>query len=163
MDQQNWMKVGMSLQLTAKALMPFCIDEMQSFKKKLDKNHGSNVCSAGCTSNDLKKKSFTCPSNVCNKWLAEIKAQSATSQFSLDNTTVSLWPVHHWQVAQCFMGPGQDPGNKDPHNTGPGGILQLTINCKLFQPLINIGKVEKVMARLVILLVHVLFIITVLF
>ena len=139
----------MSLQLTAKALTPFCEDEMVSFHTSLTTKHGSHVCSAGCTSKDLKKRTFACRSNVCHKWLADIKAESATSQFSLDNTTVSLWPVHPWQVAQYYMGPGQDPANKAPSKTDPGGVLQLIINCRLFHPLIDIDKVKKVISRFI--------------
>ena len=122
-----------------------------SFENSLITKHGSNVCSTGCTSKDLKKKNFTCPSKVCDKWLADIKAQSATSQFSLENTTASLWPGNPWQIAQYYMGPGQDSANIDPSKTDPGGVLQLTINCKLFHPLIDIDKVKKVIARPVIL------------
>ena len=93
----------MSLKLTAKALSPFCRYEMVAFHNDLKTKIGSHVCSAGCTSEDIKKqrqnkkkKAFTCTSGICDMWLADIEAQRATAQFSLDNTTVSLWPVHPW-------------------------------------------------------------------
>jgi len=139
--------------MTAKALTPFCVDEMESFHTTLTTSIGGNVCHAGCTSDDLKKKKFTCPRNICHTWLAGIKAQSATRQFSLENTTVRLWPVEPWQIAKCYMGPGQDATNSDPLQTDPGGKLQLIINCKRFHPpqsyltpfiYINVNKVKEV-------------------
>ena len=144
----------MSLKLTASALSPFCQYEMVAFHNDLKTKIGSHVCSAGCTSEYIKKrkqkkKTFTCTSGICDIWLADIEAQRATSQFSLDNTTVSLWPVHPWQVAQYYMGPGQDPANVNPRSTDPGGVLQLTINCKRFHPLIDIDKAKKVIARFI--------------
>ena len=139
----------MALQMTAKALTPFCVDEMVSFHTTLTTNIGGNVCHPGCTSDDLKKKNFKCPHNICHKWLADIKAESATPQFSLNNTTVRLWPVKPWQIAKCYMGPGQDATNSDPLQTDPIGKLQLIINCKIFHPkppfiYIDVDKVKEV-------------------
>ena len=124
----------MALQLTDKALTPFCVDEIVSFHNTLKTSIGGSVCHFGCTSDDLKKKGFSCPNNICHKWLAGIEAEKATPQFSLDNTTVSLWPVEPWQIAKCYMASGQDAGNSDPHKTDLGDKLQLIINCKRFHP-----------------------------
>ena len=155
MDYKNWLKVGFALQLTANALTPFCDDEMVSLHNSLKTRIGGNVCHAGCIADDLKRKGFICPSNVCHHWLAGIKRESATSQFCWKNTTVSMWPEHPWQIAQCLMGLGQDPANKDPKKTDPGGKLHLIINCGRFHPpqpyhpppiYIDIAKVEKVIA-----------------
>ena len=145
-DYKNWLKVGMALQLTTKAMTPFCVDVIQSFHTSLKTRIGSSVCGTGCTNEDIKKKKkkFTCGSNVCDKWLAAIKAQLATGEYSLDNTTVALWPVHPWQIAQYYMGPGQDATNTVPSNTDPSGMLQLVINCKQFHQLINIDKIKAV-------------------
>ena len=154
MGYQNWLKVGMALQLTDKALAPFCFDKMVSFHNSLKTSIGGNTCSVGCTSDDLKKKRFTCPDNICHNWLAGIIAQSEPSRLYWKNSTVSLWPVHPWQIAQCYMSRGQNPANKDPSMSDLGGILQLIINCKRFhQPeldTIDIDKVKKVIAQFVI-------------
>jgi len=148
----------MALQLTAKALTPFCVDEMVSLHNSLKTRFGGNVC-ARCTSDDLKKTGFTCPNNICHNWLAGIKAESATSQFCWKNTTVSLWPQHPWQIAQCLMGAGQDPSNTNPNKTDPGGKLHLVINCGRFHPppvvllpsrnYIDIEKVKEVIHDLI--------------
>ncbi|KAI0219788.1 NACHT, LRR and PYD domains-containing protein 1b allele 2 [Lamellibrachia satsuma] len=145
-DYKNWLKVGVALQLTTKAMTPFCEDVIGSFHTSLKTSIGSSVCSAGCTNVDIKKKKkkFTCRSNVCDKWLAAIEAQQATRQYSVDNTTVALWPVHPWQIAQYYMGPGQGATNTSPSQTDPGGILQLAVNCQKFHPLINTTKVKEV-------------------
>ncbi|KAI0207310.1 hypothetical protein LSAT2_008034 [Lamellibrachia satsuma] len=145
-DYKNWLKVSMALQLTTKAMTPFCVDVIQSFHTSLKTSIGSSVCSAGCTNEDIKKKKkkFTCGSNVCDKWLAGIEAQQATRQYLVDNTTVALWPVHPWQIAQYYMGPGQNATNTSPSQTDPGGKLQLAINCKQFHPFINIDKIKAV-------------------
>ena len=146
-DYKNWLKVGVALQLTTKAMIPFCEDVIGSFHTSLKTSIGSSVCSAGCTNVDIKmmkKKKFTCGSNVCDKWLAAVEAQQASRQCSLDNTTVALWPVHPWQIAQYYMGPGQGVTNTSPTQTDPGGILQLAINCKKFRPFINTTKVKEV-------------------
>ena len=143
---KNWLKVSMALQLTTKAMTPFCVNVIQSFHTSLKTSIGSSVCTAGCTNADIKKKKkkFTCRSNVCDKWLAVIEAERATGQYSVDNTTVALWPVNPWQIAQYYMGPGQDATNTSPSQTDPGGKLQLAINCKRFHPLINIDKIKVV-------------------
>ena len=142
-EYKNWLKVGMALQLTTKAMTQFCVDVIKSFHNSLKTSIGSSVCSAVCSNADIKKKkkAFTCGSNVCDKWLAAIEAQQATGQYSVDNTTVALWPVHPWQIAQYYMGPGQDATNTSPSQTDSGGKLQLAINCKQFHQLINIDKI----------------------
>lgn len=144
-NYKNWLKVGRALQLTAKAMTPFCTDVIKSFHNSLKISIGSNVCSSGCTSRDIKKKSITCGSNVCNRWLSGIVPELATSQFSWHNTTVDQWPVAPWQIGKIFMGAGQDETNTNPLKTDPAGILQLTINCKQFdQHFTNKDKVKKV-------------------
>ena len=150
---KNWLKVGIALQLTTKAMTPFCKDVIDSFHNSLlnTTNIGSAVCSTGCTSANIKNNAITCQSNVCDKWLAAILPQLATRQHSWFNTTVAQWPVAPWQIGQIFMGPGQDPTNTDPLKTDPAGILQLAINCKEFHHRINTDKVKKVMSYCCIL------------
>ena len=143
-DYKNWLKVGIALQLTTKAMTPFCKDEIESFHNSLTTSIGSNVCHAGCITAGIKKKKITCGSNVCDKWLAAIVPELATRQYSWDNTTVAQWPVDPWQIGKIFMGPGQDATNTNPFQTDPAGILQLTINCRKFHQLINTDKVKKV-------------------
>ena len=147
MDYQNWLKVGLALQLTTKALTPFCKDEMVSLHTSLKTSIGSSVTCPGCTIDDLKKRNFTCPNNVCHQWFAGIKAQSAEQKFCWKNSKVSWWPDHPWQIAQCHMGLGRDDGNTNPLQTDPEGILQLIINCKHFHSLIDIDKVKEVITR----------------
>ena len=162
-DYKNYLKVGMALQLTTKAMTPFCVDVIQSFHTSLKTSIGSSVCSAGCTNADIKmmkKKKFTCGSNVCDKWLAAIEAQQATRQYSVHNTTVALWPVHPWQIAQYYMGPGQDATNTSPTQTDPGGILQVTVNCQKFQSLISTTKVKEVTSYRFLLLCKIVILIT---
>ena len=137
----------MALQLTTNALTPFCKHEMVSLHTSLKTRIGSNVICPGCTIADLKKKNFTCPNNVCHQWFAGIKAQSATQQLCWKNSTVSLWPDHPWQLAQCHMGVGRDPLNTIPSITDIEGMLQLTTNCMHFHSLIDIDKVTEVIAR----------------
>ena len=141
-DYRNYQKVNVAVPLTIKAMAPFCVDVMESFHTSLKTSIGSSVCSAGCTNEDIKKENFTCGSNVCDKWLAAIEAQ-ATGEYSVDNTTVALWPVDPWSVAQYYMGPGHET-NTNQFQTNPSGMLQLVINCKQFHPLINIDKVKEV-------------------
>ena len=126
-DFINWMRVAKALWLTAEAMTPLCKDRLTSYHNLL-KKYG--VCSSGCTNQDIKDKKHC---RVCINWLADIKGQKVTKQFSLKNTTATLWPQHPWQIAQCYMAEGQDDANTDPHKTDPGGILQLVINCDLFR------------------------------
>ena len=154
---KNWLKVGMALQLTTKAITPFCKDVIESFHKSLKTSIGSNVCGTGCTNADIKKMKITCRSNVCDKWLSAIVPELATSQYSWRNTTVSQWPVAPWQVANIFMGPGQDPTNTNPFKTDPAEILQLAINCKQFHHLINTVQVRKVRTYIGVLCLRTLY------
>ncbi|KAI0238313.1 hypothetical protein LSAT2_011015 [Lamellibrachia satsuma] len=50
----------------------------------------------------------------------------------------------HGNIAQYYMGPGQNATNTSPSQTDPGGKLQLAINCKQFHPFINIDKIKAV-------------------
>ena len=144
LNYKHWLKVGIALQLTTKAMTPFCKDVIESFHNSLKTSIGSTVCSTGCTNADIKKNKISCRSNVCDRWLSAIVPELATSQYSWRNTTVDQWPVAAWQVGKIFMGPGQDAANTNPPKTDPAGILQLVINCLQFHPLINVDKVKKV-------------------
>ena len=140
----------MALQLTTNALTPFCTNEMVSLHTSLKTSIGSIVTCPGCTIADLKKTTFTCPNNVCHHWFAGIKAQSATQQFCWKNSTVSMWPVHPWQIAQCHMGLGRDAANTNSRKTDTEGMVQLIMNCMPFHSLIDIDKVKEVITRFVI-------------
>ena len=149
-DYLNWLKAGMALKCCGEGLVDFCSDVITTFHTTLVTQHGPAVCpfpgNAKRITYDRGSKSWqiNCACGVCNAWLQSIARQLATNQCSWRNTDVNEWPLHPWQLAKVFMGPGKDPTNHDPNDTDTAGFLQLIINCQLFASRLVVAKVKSV-------------------
>ena len=146
----NWLKAGMALKCCGEGLVDFCSDVITKFHTTLITQHGPSKCHFQYNPKTIKYdkgiKSWkvNCACGVCNAWLQSIASQLATNQYSWKNTDVNEWPLHPWQLAKVFMGPGKDPTSHDPTDTDTAGLLQLILNCKLFAGLLVNATVEAV-------------------
>ena len=53
------------------------------------------------------------------------------------NADETRWDTKFWEVAKLFMAHGKDASCTGPAETDPIGLLQLVINCDLFDTLIT--------------------------
>lgn len=77
----------------------------------------------------------TTPCSICCKrrqaWKDDIKTQG--SKLCWRNADASRWETDYWEIAKVFMEPGKnDPSIAGPADTDAIGLLQLVINCDLF-------------------------------
>ena len=149
-DYLNWLKVGMALKCCGEGLVDFCSDIITTFHTTLVMRHGPAVCpfprNAKKITYDRGSRSWTvnCACGVCDTWLQSIASELATNQYSWKNTDVNEWPLHPWQLAKVYMGPGHDPTSHDPSDGDIHGLVQLIINCHLFANRLAQNKVKLV-------------------
>ena len=56
------------------------------------------------------------------------------------NANEATWHDKYWEVAKTYMGSGKDESCEGPATTDPIGLLQLIINCNLFDLLITADR-----------------------
>ena len=147
-DYIQWLKAGQALKCCGEGLIDFCTDVIVRFHRSLVGLHGPAVCpfpgNTKKVTKDRRGWKVNCACGVCDVWLKSIENQLATGQFSWKNSNVQEWPIHPWQLAKVFMGPGKDAGSFDPSDTDTAGFLQLILNCGLFAGKLDGNKVQRV-------------------
>ena len=56
------------------------------------------------------------------------------------NADETRWDTNFWEVAKVFMAYGKDVSCTGPADTDPIGLLQLVVNCDLFDTLITLDR-----------------------
>ena len=166
-EYYNFLKLGKAVKRTAEGLTGLADHVIREFHTSLLQQHGSAVCTSRGTQKritfDRRSKScnINCPCGVCGPWMRSIAAEQATPQTQIcwENTNVDNWPEDAWQLAKPFMSAGKAASCNSPTDTDPAGILQLMINCKKYEKLLDIQKVKVVSQyyinfHLLLLLVH---------
>ena len=71
------------------------------------------------------------------------------------NADGSKWETNAWEIAKVFMGPGQHASRSNAAATDPIGLLQLVLNCQLFNSCISSRQPFEDVSGCIFILSHI--------
>ena len=137
-EYRNWVKAGICCIYTKEGLEDFADVESKSFYQNVLASvpaAGNPVC--GIT---IYRRSLInpCKHPYCQAFLAAVLREGldpnhgfTIRQDNLNNTDVSLWHSHPWELAKLFMNKGQKPTQTTPSDTDLSGIANFLRHCKV--------------------------------
>ncbi|KAK2156295.1 hypothetical protein NP493_1980g00017 [Ridgeia piscesae] len=109
-----WLKASQALLVTAEALYDYCEKPLRQYHQTLCANLPKPPCTGPCG----RDRGIPC-------W---------------GNADETRWDTNFWEVAKVFMAYGKDVSCTGPADTDPLGLLQLVVNCDLFDTFITFDR-----------------------
>ena len=85
------------------------------------------------------------PCTVCSDrrqvWKKDVLSQlAAQARPCWKNTDMAKYEADPWEIAKLCMGRGDDEGRTSAVTTDPIGLLQLVLNCRLFDNYVSVRQ-----------------------
>ncbi|XP_052786232.1 uncharacterized protein LOC128221672 [Mya arenaria] len=128
---RNWYRGAIATLITKKAVAPFTEDVISDFVEQqiVDINRINN-----------RESGFVCRSGRVRYKTCYHAQQEGSAVFaapSWKNTKAEEWCINSWQVAKCFFPPDGYIDVSNPGDTDFNGVINLIINCTLFEDYFN--------------------------
>ena len=153
---KGWVKTGLCFSILKHGLEGFVDERSKRIHRQITYQLRNNPSSVSVCRNAriiidrrTKKWIFNCCQN-CQSYIDEIEKMRAPyfvfNRNNWENSDVNLWPAEHWEIAKCFMNPGQKRIQKCPGDCDVSGLLNFIDHCSILRNDIahgqNISKVR---------------------
>ncbi|XP_052227337.1 uncharacterized protein LOC127842048 isoform X3 [Dreissena polymorpha] len=136
-ERTNWLKAWLALDIAKLGFENFVTSESQNFHDHIYDQVRSTCTS--CTTENVRKKNFICPMQICNEVREKIMSEHRYNSGSWNNTDAQEWQTNrgYCEIAKFYIQTDGYAAKTSFQEIDFNGVVSYMLNCKRFESLLS--------------------------